>query len=104
MESIDPQTQIKITQSTSQFVKNNKEYINSEGLDLMNSTKNNQPIINPTTGELNDEFSKGELTNNSINTAKKNTNNIKILVTIFIVFTLIIGALGTLIYIRKSHS
>lgn len=104
LEFIDPQTQIKITQSTSQFVKNNKEYINSEGLDLMNSTKNNQPIINPATGELNDNLRKVDLTNNPANTVKKNTNFIKMLTPIFVIFFLIIGALGTLIYIKKSHS
>jgi hypothetical protein len=107
LEFIDPQTQIKITQSTSQFVKNNEDYISSEGLDFMNSTKNNQPIINPTTGELNNSFGKVDSAKNNLtgsNLKNTNTLNIRILTIIFVVFILIIGTLGIIIYIRKSNS
>lgn len=105
LEFIDPQTQIKITQSTSKFVKNNEAYINSEELNFMNSTKSNQPIINPTTGELNDNFGKVDSAKNNLtDAALKKTNLIKMSAVIFIVFILIIGALGVIIYIRKSHS
>lgn len=101
LEFVDPKTQTKVTQSTSQFVKNNDSFIKSEDLDFMKSTKNSQPIINPTTGKLN-EITKAKI-NLKPTTTTKQIVNYKLYITIFFIFLLILASFGIVFYIQKSR-
>lgn len=97
----DPLTSAKITQTTTQFIRNNNSYLKSEDLDLMKSTKNNQPIVNPATGQLN-EIRKGK--NNVIPTVStKKAVNYWSYIIIFFIFLLILTSIATIFYIRKTR-
>lgn len=53
LEYVNPQSQKTIKKTTSDFISDNKSFIDSEKMDLILGAKDNQPIINPVTGELN---------------------------------------------------
>jgi len=97
----DPLTQVKITQTTTQFIRSNSSYLKSEDLDLMRSTKNNQPIINPATGQLN-EIRK-ERNNVTPTVSTKKAVNYWSYIIIFFIFFLILGSIATIFYIRKTR-
>ena len=90
--------------TTSKFIEMNKSYLDNENLNLMNSTKNNQSIINPTTGQLN-EIEKNV---NKINLKKNLSNSIKNIVNskfIFVLFILVLLipiTIGMILYIKKN--
>ena len=101
LEFIDTATKKKTIQTTFQFMKNNESYVQSEGLDMMKSTKNNQPIINPNTGQLNEiRNEKGNLTPTM--TAKQ-TVNYRLLSVMLIIILLILISIGMVFYLRKSR-
>ncbi len=89
--------------TTSKFVEMNKPYLESEKLNLMSSTKNNQPIINPATGELN-EIEKNVKTNSKegISNTIKNIINSKFILVFLILVLLISVTIGMALYIKKS--
>jgi hypothetical protein len=90
--------------TTSKFVEMNKSYLTEEKLNLMNSTKNNQPIINPKTGELN----KIEKNINGINSKEifsdsiKNMINSKLILVLLVLALLIPITIGMILYIKKN--
>ncbi|TRZ52055.1 hypothetical protein D4R99_03415 [bacterium] len=111
-EIIDPTTGKTSVQTTSEFVKNNQTYLNSEKINLMQGTKQGQPIIDPVTGKLN-KIVKGNNPfeqNNQPSMAvpsKNSTNaafNPAILITISIIVLLVIVTLGLVFYIKGSKS
>lgn len=107
LEFIDPKTQVKLIQSTYQFIKNNKDYIKSENLDLLNGTKNNQPIINPITKELNTTLRNDFDSNKKdykIKSEIKNFSNTKFFPLLIIIVSIILFAaltFGVVLYIKK---
>jgi len=90
--------------TTSKFVEMNRSYLDNERLNLMSSTKNNQPIINPTTGQLNqidkniNKISPKVDTKNSI----KNMFNGKLMLVLLILALLVPVTMGMVLYIKKS--
>lgn len=90
--------------TTSKFVEMNKSYLTDEKLNLMSSTKNNQPIINPKTGELN----KIEKNINKINSKEnfsdsiKNMINSKLILVLLVLALLIPVTIGMILYIKKN--
>jgi hypothetical protein len=101
-EFINPITGEKITSSTSEFVSKNKIYLDSGKINLMKATKEDQPIINPTTGELNNIISRPKK-NNQTSPLTKNTFNPVILVTSLILILLVITTSAIFIYIKKRQ-
>jgi len=90
--------------TTSKFVEINKSYLEGEKLNLMNSTKNNQPIINPATGQLN-EIEKNINKPNSkeaISNTIKNIVNSKFIFVLLILILLIPITIGMVLYIKKN--
>src|SRR3989338_8014703 len=53
LEITDPVVGIPVKQTTTEFVTLNQDYITSEDLDLIKSTRSGEPIINPETGREN---------------------------------------------------
>jgi len=103
LEFVDPVTQVKTKQTTSQFVKNNQSYIDSEKINLMAVSKNNQPIINPATGELNKIVKNtGQSPQNKPTSVGKNPLGTKFLMIIFILVVLFISTIGMIFYIRRN--
>jgi hypothetical protein len=90
--------------TTSKFVELNKSYLENENLNLMNSTKNNQPIINPKTGQLNEiekninKTSSEEKVPNII----KNIISSKFILVLLILILLIPITIGMALYIKKN--
>lgn len=89
--------------TTSKFVEMNKAYLEGENLNLMNSTKNNQPIINPATGKLN-ETEKNVKTDSKegISNTIKNLINSKFIFVLLILVLLIPITIGMILYIKKN--
>lgn len=89
--------------TTSKFVEMNKSYLTDEKLNLMSSTKNNQQIINPKTGELN-EIEKNIKTNSKegISNTIKNIINSKFIFVLIILVLLIPITIGMTLYIKKN--
>lgn len=100
LEFINPVTGEKITSSTSEFVSKNKIYLDSGKIDLMKATKEDQPIINPTTGELNNIISRPKK-NNQTSPLTKNAFNPMILIISLILILLVITTSVIFIYIKK---
>jgi hypothetical protein len=90
--------------TTSKFVEMNKSYLESEKLDLINSTKNNQPIINPATGKLNEIEKNVNKTNSkeAISNTIKNIINSKFIFVLLILVLLIPITVGMILYIKKN--
>ena len=94
LEFTDPETQKIVTQKTSEFVKQNKEYIKSENLNLIQAEKKNQnekslfesPISNKTVS----------------NPAKTSTSlfNPAIMIILLIILLLVAATIGLVLYIR----
>ena len=103
LEFTDPETQKIVTQKTSEFVRQNKEYIKSKDLNLIQTTKDNQnedPLFkNP----VNDK----QVSDKSVsNPAKTSTSlfNPAIMI-ILIIITLLSGVtIGLVLYIRRSKN
>lgn len=100
LEIIDPKTKESFSQTTVDFVKLNKDYLDKQKLDLIRSTKDNKPIINPETKEKNRVFNQNSsLVPTSITTKTtpsvnlKNKNQLMILFLILIFLFLILGLL-----------
>lgn len=106
LEFINPETEKIIIQTTSEFVKKNQSYLDSEKIDLMQGTKQDQKIINPTTGKLNNIVKN----NQPSTTASRSKNSAKtafnpaILIIILIISLLVIVTLGLVFYIKKSKN
>ncbi|KKQ23525.1 MAG: hypothetical protein US40_C0013G0010 [Candidatus Roizmanbacteria bacterium GW2011_GWC2_37_13] len=86
--------------TTSAFVKDNGSYIKSEGLDLINSTKSDQPIINPATGQLNQIIKKIEAPKES----NKITPNFNFILTGLILVVLLFVFAGVLLYFYQKKN
>lgn len=90
--------------TTSKFVEMNKSYLDSEYLDLIGSTKKNQPIIDPTTGQLN----RIDKNIKNINPKRDISNSIKSMINSKLIFILLILALlipitiGMFLHIKRS--
>ena len=93
-------------QTTSEFVKKNQSYLDSEKINLMQGTKQNQKIINPDTGKLNEivKDSNPLQQNNKMPTSTKNIFSPITLMIILIISLLIIITVGLVLYIRKSKT
>jgi hypothetical protein len=100
LEFINPETKKTTIQTTSEFVKVNQPYLDSEKINLMQATKQNQKIINPETGKLN-EIVKD---NNKMPTSTKNIFSPVTLMIILIISLLIIITVGLVLYMRKVRS
>lgn len=89
--------------TTSKFVGMNKSYLEGENLNLMNSTRNNQPIINPATGELN-EIEKNVKTDSKegISNTIRNLINSKFIFVLFVLVLLVPVTVGMILYIKKN--
>jgi len=85
--------------TTSDFVKTNKSFLVNQSLNLMNSTKNNQPIINPATGELNQIVR----TSNKPLKSTKIVPNLNFLITGIIIILLLIAIVIITVYISKRR-
>ena len=85
--------------TTSEFVKINKSFLVNQSLNLMNSTKNNQPIINPATGELNQIVR----TNNKPLKSAKIVPNLNFLITGVIIILLLVALVAIVVYISKRR-
>lgn len=106
LQIIPPGSQNAIHLTTSQFANANKDYINSEKLNLLTARKNNQPIINSATGSLNNIVKTGNLTDqsnlNKISSSKKSIFNFNLLLIVIILIALVTASLGIAFYIKKS--
>lgn len=91
--------------TTSEFVKKNESYLDSEKLNLMVARKNNQPIVNPSTGKFNE---KSLIKNPISNKAPSGASKISLAsptVIIAVIILLLVGAVVSLaFYIKKSKS
>lgn len=88
--------------TASQFAKANEDFIISEKLNLLTAKKNNQPIVNPATGSLNNIITTSSYLNETT-AAKRNIFNINFLLIIAVLIVLIIATLGIVLYIKKSR-
>ena len=98
--------QEKITQTTSEFVKKNEAYIKNEKLDLMKATKNEQSIINPASGKIN-EIDKNSPSKESLTTKinkSVSTFNFKIVGILLVIFLLFGAVVGMIIYMKKQQT
>lgn len=102
LQFVDPETGVKVTQTTTKFVAANKSYLTSQKINLAQATKNNQPVVNPATGKLNNivkvtpEAAKDQTTNNT-----KTLLDINLIMIVVILAVLIIASLGIIVYIKK---
>ncbi len=107
LEFINPETGKIIVQTTSEFVDKNQTYLDSEKINLIQATKQNQKIIDPKTGQLN-KIDKNYVApkNNQLSTAtaKKAAFDPAVLVIISVLILLVIVTLGLVFYIKKSKS
>lgn len=102
LEIIDPKTKESFSQTTVDFVKLNKNYLDKQKLDLIKSTKDNKPIINPETKERNIVFNQNssfvptsvtEKPTSPVNLTTKNQ-----LMIIFLILIFLFLILGLLFY------
>jgi len=105
LEIINPETKKVSVQTTSEFVDKNQSYLDSEKLDLIKATKQDQKIIDPKTGKLNNIVKNDPLQQNSQTpTSTKTAFNPAILIIVLIISLLVIVTLGLVLYIKKSKS
>lgn len=102
LQIIPPGSSEALHITTSQFAKTNEDYISSEKMNFLTARKNNQPIINPATGNLSDIIKTDELINQEPST-RKNIFNMSLLLIIIALIFLIIIALGVFFYIKKNQ-
>jgi len=107
LEIVNPVTRVTLTQTTSEFVTKNQAYLDSEKINLIQATKQNQKIIDPKTGQLN-KIDKNYVApkNNqpSTATAKKAAFDPAVLVILLVIILLVMVTLGLVFYIKKSKS
>lgn len=103
LKIIDPSTSKSADQTTSVFVKKNQTYIDSEKINLMSGTKNNQPIVNPATGKLNEIVKVSPTPRQEVAASKGSAINLKILSVFVILFVLVASMVGVIIYIKQSR-
>lgn len=107
LEIIPAQSTNPIRQTTSQFIKINEEYIKSNNLNLVASTKDDQSIINPTTGQLNSQpsFEDSEIptAKDVVSSPSKSSlfNPTAIIISI-IIFFLVGATVSLILYIKRS--
>ncbi len=103
LEFIDPTTSLTTTQTTSVFVKLNEAYLESEKINLMSATKNNQDIVNPKTGKLND-IAKTASPTIVITPTDNAKGGFKAMfaIIVFVLIILSLVTLGVIIYIKKN--
>lgn len=98
----DPASFKSIKQTTTEFIKNNQSYVDSEKVNMMTGTKNNQLIVNPKTGKLNEIVKGKDFAQNKLSSSTKSPFNPTILVIVSIISLLLIVTLGIIFYIKKS--
>lgn len=104
-EFTNPETGEVITKSSSEFVLDNGDYLGSQDINLMTAVKNNQPIVNPATGQLNQFDNSGLAPNDegAVPTGRTTPKNIGIIIVAFVLVVLVIAAAGILIYIKRQN-
>lgn len=104
-EFINPQTQEVTTKSSSGFVLDNKDYLGTHNINLMAAVKNNQPVINPQTGQLNQIDNSGPVSGAEGAKSSSGTSPIKmeIVIVAFVLIVLITATAGILIYIKRQN-
>jgi hypothetical protein len=103
LKIIDPSTSKTFTQTTSLFIENNQPYIDSEKLNLMAVTKNDQPIVNPATGQLNEIVKTTPAPKQVATQPGKSAIDLKILSVFVILFILVASTIGVALYIKQSR-
>jgi len=107
LEIINPETKKASIQTTSEFVKKNQAYLDSEKINLITATNHDQNIIDPKTGQLN-KIDKNYVApkNNQPTTvaANKAAFDPAILVIVLVITLLVIVTLGLVFYIKRSKS
>lgn len=88
--------------TTSQFAKANEDYMVSEKLNFLTAKKNNQPIVNPATGSLNNIITTSNYLKGTT-AVKRNIFNVNFLLISIVLIVLIISTLGIVFYIKKSR-
>jgi hypothetical protein len=95
----------KIKQSTAEFINLNKDYLDKENLNLVTSIRAGKPIINPTTGQLNE---KSALRNQAITPTsqpvKTSLFNPAAMLLLVVIFLLVAVTVGLVLYIKRSKS
>ena len=106
LEFTDPVTQEKIIKTTSEFVSGNQSYLESEKINLMQGTKQDQEIINLKTGQLNNIIEKNNHSqeNNRSAVPTKKSINLSLITIIVIILLLAIIIIGIVFYIKKARS
>lgn len=110
LEFIDPITQKSQIQTTTEFVKTNNAYIDSQKMDLVAATKYGQKIVDSNTGELNkivkdENFFKNQQTSllpTSI-PQQKQSLNLNLVLMMVVVLLLIIGVIFTIFFMMKKR-
>lgn len=92
-----------LTQQTSLFIENNQAYIDSEKINLMAATKNDQPIVNPATGQLNQIVKTTPVPTQAAGGAGKNTIDLKVVSVFIILLVLVASTAGVIIYIKRNR-
>lgn len=100
LEFVDPKTGEKINKSTSEFVNDNKSYLDSEKVNLMTGTKYDQPVVNKNTGRLN-EIDKTVGQDTSSKPTSKNKNPILTII-IFVLVILLLVVAAVVVYMKKN--
>ncbi|MFZ6035504.1 MAG: carboxypeptidase-like regulatory domain-containing protein [Patescibacteria group bacterium] len=105
LEFIDPSSGNRVTQTTSEFVSSNKDYLNSSKVNLMSAEKGKQSVINQQTDKSGRVSSLGSSETNQNGQIRNATNPIKmeLLIIVFILAVLVIGAVGIAIYIKRQN-
>lgn len=106
IEFTDPVSNKVTKLTTSEFVKKNQSYIDSEKINLVQSTKHSQKIINPATGKLNNivkDDSALQQKNQATSSIKKPIN-LAILMIALIIFLLVVVTVVIVFYINKPKS
>ena len=108
LEFTDPETQKTVIQKTSEFVKQNKEHIKSENLNLIQAAKNSQPIIDPATDLFNEKSSiKNPASNKTVSSPAKTATSLfnpALMIILVIIFLLSGITIGLVLYIRSRNS
>jgi hypothetical protein len=95
----------KIKQSTTEFVNLNKDYLNKEDLNLITSIKAGKPIVNPTTGQLNEKSAlKNQVNTPTSQPAKTSLFSPAAMILLVIIFLLVAVTIGLVLYIKRSKS
>ena len=107
LQIVPPGATSAIHMTTTEFAKSNKTYIASEKLNLLTAKKNNQSIINPVTGSLNnsvkDNNPSGNVDSKQIMPIAKNNFNLNFLLILIFIVMLLFITLGVVFYIKKSR-